>query len=134
MYSYNINLNPTIYSNILTNKTACRKYKPVYPSFTPIINTLSVNESVSGQYSLVYIFGFNFFPNGTTFVNFGSYKNIPVTFYSSNNISFVVPTNALIGSYDVIAVNIYNGNFSPPVKFTYPAVLNYSNSLSYTIL
>jgi hypothetical protein len=130
----NINLNPNIYSNIPTNQLACRKYNPGYPSFTPSISTISVNESNFGQYTLVYIFGVNFFPNGATYVNFGLYKNIPVTFYGSNNISFVVPINAPIGTYTVVVVSIYNGNFSTPVKYTYPGVLNYSNAIIYQII
>ena len=112
----------------------CLKYEPVYPNFTPTISNMSVTSSTAGQYSLVYIFGYNFFPNGTTYVNFGQFQNIPVTYYSSNNISFVVPLNAAVGTYNVVVVNIYNGNFSPAVNFTYPGVLNYSKSYSYQII
>ena len=113
----------------------CLKYKPSLPSFTPIINSLSVSSSYAGKYSLVYVNGANFFSNGTTYINFGSYKNISVTFYSSFNISFVVPLNAPKGTYNIVAVNIYNGNYSSPVGNTYPANLNYStNSIIYEIL
>jgi uncharacterized protein (TIGR03437 family) len=93
---------------------------------------LSTTKTISGQYSLVYISGVNFL--GTTYVNFGSYTNIPITYYSSNNISFVVPLNALAGTYNVTVVNIYNGNFSPPVKYTYSGILNYSNIITYEII
>ena len=114
----------------------CIKYKGFYPSFTPVINTLSTNSSINGVYSLVYIIGQNFFPscNGTTFVNFGSIKNLPITFYSPFNISFVVPLNAISGNYDIVVVNIYNGNFSPQVNQSYPGIQNYSNSITYTLL
>ena len=130
MNSLNINTN----SNIPVSSKGCRRYVGFYPSFAPSITNMSINESNSGQFSLVYIVGVNFFPNGTTYVNFGSYLNIPVTYYSSTNISFVVPANASTGFYNVVVVNIYNGNFSTPVNYTYPGVLNYSNSFSYQII
>ena len=114
----------------------CIKYKGFYPSFTPVINTLSKISSVNGVYSIVYINGLNFLPscNGTTFVNFGSFKNLPITFYSSFNISFVVQLNAPPGIYNVVVVNIYNGNYSPQVNESYPGIQNYSNSITYTIM
>ena len=118
-----------------SNSSKCLTYKPSLPSFNPIINSLSSSSSVAGQYALIYVTGANFFPNGTTYINFGSYKNISVTFYSSFNISFVVPLNAPKGTYNIVAVNIYNGNYSSPVGNTYPANLNYStNSIIYEIL
>jgi hypothetical protein len=126
--------NNNVNSTISTNQVTCRKYKPAYPSFSPQIISLSTNVSIDGQYSLVYIYGTNFFLNGTTYVNFGSYTNIPITYYSSNNISFVVPINAPTGTYNVSVVNIYNGNFSLPVKYTYPGNLNYSNTVTYQII
>ena len=103
-----------------------------YPSFNPIINNLSSNLSSFGIYSQVYINGSNF--QGTSFVNFGPYKNLPIIFYSSFNISFVVPLNAPIGSYNVIVVSIYNGNFSPQINTSYPGNQNYSNSITYNII
>lgn len=111
----------------------CRKYQGFYPSFTPILGSLSVTSSASGNYSLVYIDGSNFLPNGTTFVKFGGWADCPVTFYSSFNISFVVPQGAPSGSYDVQVVNIYNGNFSPQINQSYAGNLNYSNSITYMI-
>lgn len=111
------------------------KCKNLYPSFNPVINSLSVTSSVAGGYSLVYIDGSNFFPpsNGITYVNFGIYTNLPITFYSSFNISFVVPVKAVAGNYNVTVVNIYNGNFSPQVNTSYPGIPNYSNSYVYTL-
>jgi len=107
-----------------------------YPNFSPAISSLSVYSSSSGVYSLVYITGANFLPPsyGTTYVNFGSYTKLPITFYSSNNISFVVPLGALPGIYNVKVVNIYNGNFSPAVNQSYPGNQNNSNELSYQII
>lgn len=118
---------------INTDRINCRQYRNFLPSFTPMISSLSNTSSSHGTYSLVYIDGMNFLPYGTTYINFGSYTNIPITYYSSFNISFVVPINALAGIYSVVAVNVYSGNFGPPVRYTYPANLNYSNTVSYTL-
>lgn len=122
------------YLQLDTNTVKCPT-KSFYPSFNPIINGLSVTSSASQAYSLVYITGSNFVSptNGTTYVNFGSFLNLPITFYSSFNISFVVPLNALAGSYNVVVVNVYNGNFSNAVNTSYPGNPNYSNSITYTI-
>jgi hypothetical protein len=122
------------YLQVETNTAKCPT-KSFYPSFTPIINGISVTTSNSGAYSLVYITGSNFVSptNGTTYVNFGSFTNLPIIFYSSFNISFVVPLNALAGSYNVVVVNVYNGNFSTAVNTSYPGNPNFSNSFTYTI-
>ena len=122
------------YLQVETNTAKCPT-KSFYPSFTPIINGISVTTSNSGAYSLVYITGTNFVSptNGTTYVNFGSFTNLPIIFYSSFNISFVVPLNALAGSYNVVVVNVYNGNFSTAVNTSYPGNPNFSNSFTYTI-
>lgn len=117
-----------------TTQKTCRAYKPFLPSFTPRIDHLSSHSSIHGQYAEVFIQGFHFLNNGTTYVQFGSVSNIPVIFYSSFTISFVVPLNAVPGEYKIVVVNIYNGNFSLPVKNTYPAILDTSNEYVYTIL
>lgn len=103
------------------------------PSFTPNLSSLSVTTSPVGAYSLVYVNGSNFLPNGTTSIQFGGYGYLPVTYYNSMNLSFLVPLNALSGNYPVKVVNLYNGNFSPQVNQSYPGVLNYSTSITYTI-
>jgi hypothetical protein len=109
--------------------------KGYYPSYVPVIDYLSVITSTAGTYSLVYISGNNFQPPsiGTTYVNFGNYKKLPITYFSTNSISFVVPIDAIAGDYSVIVINVYNGNFSTAVNNTYPGVLNYSNSVIYTL-
>jgi uncharacterized protein (TIGR03437 family) len=119
--------------NINTQVSRCRKYKGFYPSFTPGISYMSITNSVAGEYSYVAINGTNFLPNGTTYVNFGGYKNIPVTYGSSFNIAFVVPSKALSGSYNVVVVNNYTDNFSPAVNQSYQGTLNYSNPIVYTL-
>jgi uncharacterized protein (TIGR03437 family) len=126
--------NLSIYKRINNVFTTC-KYRQVYPSFTPTINNLSTTNSITGNYMMVYINGTNFLPPsyGTTYVNFGTFQQLPITFYSAFNISFVVPLNATAGTYNVQVVNIYNGNFSPSVNQSYPGIQNYSNSIIYTI-
>lgn len=126
--------NMSIYKRINNIFTTC-KYRPFYPSFTPTINSLSVTSSVHGSYSLVYINGSNFLPPcyGTTYVNFGVFKQLPIIFYSPETLSFVVPLNATAGTYNVQVVNIYNGNFSLAVNQSYQGIQNYSNSITYTI-
>ena len=118
---------------IPTSSRSCRKFNGFYPSFTPLLTGLSVNSSPSGKYSLVYITGTNFLPNGVTFIKFGNMGYIPVTYYSSFNLSFVVPLNAAPGNYAVQVVNLYNSNFSPSVNESYTGNLNYSTSTNYTI-
>ena len=132
-------LNAQFFSSIVTTsvrpKTTrnCRGYNGFYPSFNPILNSLSVTSSTAGSYSLVYVNGSNFLPNGTTFIKFGNYGYLPITYNSSFNLSFVVPLNATPGNYNVQVVNVYNGNFSPEVNQSYPGNLNFSNSITYTI-
>jgi hypothetical protein len=111
----------------------CRKSKPKYPSFTPILSGLSTTTSPSGGYSLVYISGSNYLPDGVTLVKFGN-EYLPVIYYSSSYLSFVVPLNFNPGNYAVRVANIYNGNFSPVVNQSYPGNINLSdNSIIYTI-
>jgi hypothetical protein len=130
-----ITTNPvtSVLQNINTTQKKCRLNKGVLPSFTPIINNLSMNYSSSGQYALVYVSGSNFFNNGTTYINFGTITKIPIVFYNSFTISFVVPLNASPGIYKVSVVNMYSGNFSPQINNSYSSNLNYSNSVIYTL-
>jgi hypothetical protein len=128
------NRNASTFTNNIRNSTRnCRRYNGFYPSFTPILESLSVTSSQAGSYSLVYVNGSNFLPNGTTFIKFSGLGYLPVIYYSSFRLSFVVPVNALAGSYNVQVVNLYNGNFSSPVNQSYPGNLNFSNSITYTI-
>jgi hypothetical protein len=133
------NTNNTNNTTTNTNKNICSKYNG-YPSFTPTINTISINNSITGYYTVVYINGTNFLPPvyGNTYVKFRNLNNLItfnllITFYSSFNISFIVPINAPLGNYYITVVNIYNGNFSPGVNISYTGTPNYSNSIQYTI-
>jgi hypothetical protein len=130
---YNNNLTQ---SNPTYKQSNCRKIVNKYPSFTPVIYSLSVTSSLKGVYSVVYVNGSNFLPptNGTTYVNFGSFTKLPIIYFSSSSLSFVVPLNAKVGDYSVVVVNVYNGNFSPQINFTYAGKLNVSNAINYTIL
>lgn len=127
------------YSSFVTNdiykKTSrkCRKYKGFYPPFKPVLNNLSITSSFVGVYTEVFVNGNNFLPNGTTFIKFGNYGYLPAIYYSSFNLSFIVPSDAIPGNYPVSVVNLYNGNFSPPVNQTYPGVLNFSDPITYTL-
>ena len=122
-------------SSQLTKSTRkCRKYKGFYPSFTPNLFNLSVTTSPFGVYTMVYINGSNFLPNGKTFIKFGNMGYLPVTYYSSFNLSFIVPLNAIPGNYPVSVVNLYNGNFCPQINQSYPGTLNFSQPITYTIL
>lgn len=132
-------LRSQFYSSIVTNRSnlvtskKCRKYKGFYPTFTPTLSILSITTSKSGNYTQIYVNGYNFLTNGTTFIKFGNYGYIPAIYYSSFNLSFDIPLNAIPGNYNVSVVNLYNGNFSPQLNQSYPGNLNYSNSITYTL-
>lgn len=104
---------------ISSSYSTCKK--STYPDTSPVISSLSMYSSLQGVYTVVYITGQNFQIDGVTTVSFGTYKNIPVTFYSSMNISFVIPANALVGAY---VVQVFNN--------VYPTQL-YSNTVNYNI-
>ena len=102
-----------------------RKYKYFYPNTSPVIYSLYPQESVLEDYTICYINGLNFSKENTTgnsTVTFGSIKNIPVTFYSSLNLSFVVPNNLATGTYNI---QVINNNYFPSTT--------YSNTFQYTL-
>jgi hypothetical protein len=132
-------LSAQFFSSIVTTSVRpqtsrkCRQFKGFYPSFTPILSDLSITSSAQNTYSNVYVYGSNFLPNRITFIKFGNLGYYPVIYYSSSELSFIVPENASPGNYNVQVVNLYNSNFSPPVNQSYPGNLNFSNSITYTI-
>ena len=104
----------------------CRKFEYKYPNTTPLIFSLSPAKSILGDYTICYITGKNFSKENTTgnsTVTFGNITNIPVIFYSSLNISFVVPNNLAIGFYDV---QVINNNYFP--------ITQYSNKVEYELI
>jgi hypothetical protein len=129
--------NGTIQNGMLTKAMRTQKCRLLnnrgYPSFTPELSGLSVTTSAEKVYTIVYVNGSNFLPNDTTFIKFGNLGYSPVTYNTSFNLSFVVPFNAVKGDYSVKVVNLYNGNFSPPVNQSYPGNLNFSQAITYTI-
>lgn len=104
----------------------CRKYnKDAYPNITPRIDYLSQDSSIAGVYTNIRITGINFSNfsvTGFSTVDFGSFKNIPVSYECSFNISFTVPITATPGIYNIRVVNNI-----------YPTSL-YSNFVEYTVL
>ena len=127
-------MNMQFNNNSKTVRVNCKV--PFYPNFKPSIYSLSVYSSTQGYYQVVYIAGTNFLPPpyGYTYVNFGGFKNLQITFYTTETISFIVPINSMSGIYNVTVVNIYNSNFSPSVNSSYPGNPNVSNSVEYTII
>ena len=120
-------------TQIAKSSKKCRQFQGFYPTFKPELYNLSETTSAYGSYVLVYINGSNFLPNGTTFIKFGEFGYLPATYYSSFNLSFVVPINAIPGNYQVSVVKLYNGNFSPQVNQSYPGNLVFSQPIVYTI-
>jgi hypothetical protein len=113
----------SLYNKLRTTSKRINNY--TYPNTTPIIQSLSPTESALSDYTICYINGLNFSKEnttGNTTVTFGDIKKIPVTFYSSLNISFVVPNNLPYGVYNVQVVNN-----------NYPTSL-YSNILEYNCI
>jgi hypothetical protein len=105
--------------------TSKRTYSYKYPDTTPVIYNLSITTSNINNYTVCYINGLNFSKSNTTgnsTVTFGDITNIPVIFYSSLNLSFVVPNNLDIGTYQV---QVVNNNFFPTTL--------YSNIINYTL-
>jgi len=103
----------------------CRKFEYKYPNTAPLIFSLSPEESILGDYKICYITGKNFSKENTTgnsTVTFGNITNIPVIFYSSLSISFVVPINLAIGPY---YVQVINNNYFP--------ITQYSNKVEYEL-
>ena len=100
------------------------------PNLKPIIYSLSTYISKINAYTVVYIRGANFFPFGTTHVSFGPLRNIPVTYYSSYNISFTLPQTRsnpiLSGTYSVQVTSANDTNNLFPVTV-------YSNKVLYTL-
>lgn len=88
----------------------CQNYsEKSYPDLSPTIIYLSsyyVNYLTSSNIPYrIYIRGTNFNTNDITSITFGPYKNIPITFYSSTSISFIIPMNAKPGPYNIQVVN-----------------------------
>jgi len=111
------------------NKYICKN--PTYPSFVATIT--SIQKVSVGDSNVIYIRGSNFFPPvyNTTFVNFGNFTNLPIEFYSCFYISFIIPTSAINGTYNITVLNIYNKLCTPCI---YPGINTYSNAYFYELI
>jgi len=103
----------------------CRSYiQGTYPNLTPSIYSLSSYNAPIFRTSTypftIYILGTNFNANEITSITLGPYENIPITFYSSTSISFIIPLNAKTGEYNiqVVNTNITGSLYSNMVVFT----------------
>ena len=121
-------MSSNILSELLKNNNSiqnCRITTKNFPNLSPIISNITPITSKTNNYTVVYINVINFFPNGVTRINFGNYKNIRINFFSSFNISFVVPYNISTGIYKITAVNYFD---TFPIQNIY-----YSNSFEYLL-
>jgi hypothetical protein len=115
-------------SSKIPSTVNARKYRYSYPNTSPIIYSLSITESILGDYTICYVSGKNFSKSNTTgnsTITFGNITNIPVTFFSSLNISFVVPFLHLTPN-TTYGVQVINNNYFPSTT--------YSNLVNYTLL
>jgi hypothetical protein len=111
-------------SNINKN-ILCLRFSNKSPDFTPLIYLLSTNQSAFNTYTVVNVQGYNFFP-GNTVIFFGE-TILPVSYYGSTGLSFVVPMLTPRGTYEVRAANVTN--FYP----LYPPVQKKSNIAYFSI-
>jgi hypothetical protein len=112
----------------LPSAVKCRKFEYKYPNTSPIIYSLFPEESVLGEYTVCYINGLNFSKENTTgnsTVTFGDIANIPVIFYSSLSLSFVVPNSINLVAGTTYLVQVVNNNY-------FPSTL-YSNKVEYKL-
>lgn len=94
---------------MLPKRLKCAKLQKQLPNITPFILLITPEDSNLGDYVVANIVGYNFSLGSTigySTVTFGNITNIPITFFSSTNISFVVPViNLTSGIYKVQVVN-----------------------------
>ena len=88
-----------LYAN---NGKRCVGWSDSLPSLAPTITSLSSYLSIFNYQSIVTIFGTNF--RTYSIVRFGTYS-LPVSFFSTNQVSFYIPQNAQPGTYSVQVVN-----------------------------
>lgn len=113
-----------MYSKIILS-TKKRILEKKFPNTSPVISVVSPSQSILGDYTICYLTGLNFSKSNTTgnsTITFGDITNIPITFFSSLNVSFVVPNNLAAGTY---SVQVVNNNY-------FPSTLA-SNIVNYTI-
>jgi hypothetical protein len=94
-------------------KYFCNAYRKITPSrvldnFKPFINNLSKYSAVFNTYIKIYVYGENFFPYGQTTVDFGSIKNIAISYINQGSFFFEIPFISLPGTYNIIVKNNIN--------------------------
>jgi hypothetical protein len=94
-------------------KYFCNTYRKIVPSkvldnFKPFIDSLSKYSAPFNTYIKIYVYGENFFPYGQTTVDFGSIKNIAISYISQGSFFFEVPFISLPGTYNIIVKNNIN--------------------------
>ena len=117
----------------LQNNT-CSRYKRVVPNLTPFISGLSIYSAKSNTYVLVYVYGGNFFSNGTTTVNFGNIKNLAINFLSQSSFFFQLPVSSIAGNYNITVENNIFLNGTTVVSNTGNGLTLVSNSIKFTII
>jgi len=110
----------------------CQKYKKNLINYDPTITYVTPEDSIYNKYTEVYVYGSNFFPNGSSFVKLGNIE-VSVSYYSSNLVTFIVPNNIGPGTYTLNVVN--NISYSPiNVTSVPPSQLSKSNSVNFIII
>lgn len=108
----------------IEKQNGCKKYNYNYVNILPKIDSLSTYTSTQNTNTIVFINGENFSYNsvsmGYSVVNFGPFKQLPISFWNSDSISFQVPLNASAGNYEIQVMNILypNPGYSNSVTFT----------------
>lgn len=128
----------------------CPNTEKTFPNQTPILYGLSQYSSIQGEYTIVYVTGENFVYGTSKIgsastnteiimipINSSSSNNrtvIQTTFYSSNDVSFIVPTTLTQGTYKlyVSVKSTITGGSSAAVSGV-TSVL-FSNSVEYVII
>jgi hypothetical protein len=120
---------------MLSANPSCKRYRAYYPDITPVIYAYATNGVVgasgkAGAYNVVTVYGFNFYPNDVTKVDFIGpnkvYSNIEYVYYTNRKISFIVPIDAFEYRY---YIQIKNVNY----RLEIPDYL-YSDKLPYEII
>lgn len=107
-----------------------RLVKGFNPSAVPVIASLNPNNCKNNTYAEINIIGENFFPQGISYVKFGSF-NLPATYNSSFGLTFYLPLQVpngrqRAGQYTVQVVNRYSKLQVTPVNL-------YSNKVTFTV-
>lgn len=119
----------------LNANPSCKRYRAYYPNITPVIYAYATNgvvgaSGIAGAYNVVTVYGFNFYPNDVTKVDFIGpnkvYSNIEYIYYTNRKISFIVPGGTFQAKY---YIQIKNVNY----RLEIPDYL-YSDKLRYELI